>query len=158
VFPLLDFRKEILIDEINETIKIDPSVRFIATANIGAEYSSTRSLDRALEDRFMIFNLNYISGKELETYIKSCKELTTKQELNLTKMVEVYDFICKLYAEDEISTRLSPRVMINCTDLFEDFSFLQVFDTIIKSYFEDGGLLSSEVNTIKMFMDSKGIV
>lgn len=41
-------------EQINsETIEVAPGVSFIATANIGAEYTSTRLLDRALRDRFI---------------------------------------------------------------------------------------------------------
>jgi len=59
VFPLLDFRKDIRVEELSngngETIHVDPTVRFVATANIGLDYSSARSLDRALKDRFYSF-------------------------------------------------------------------------------------------------------
>ena len=36
------------------TVKVAPGVTFIATANIGNEYTATRVLDRALLDRFTI--------------------------------------------------------------------------------------------------------
>ena len=115
LFPLLDFRKTLEIDETNEIVHVAEGVRFIATANIGSEYSATRSLDRALEDRFMTFNL------------------------------------------DEISTRISPRIVLNCVGLFERFSFKDVFDTIVASYFESEASVSSELNTVKMFLDTQGI-
>ena len=40
------------------TIKVAKGVSFIATANIGNEYTSTRRLDRALEDRFVTIEMD----------------------------------------------------------------------------------------------------
>ena len=46
IFPILDFRRDIRVEELSEgkgeTIMVDPSVRFVATANIGLDYSSAR--------------------------------------------------------------------------------------------------------------------
>lgn len=41
----------------SETIKVAEGVCFIATANVGAEYTSTRTMDRALWDRFTIIEM-----------------------------------------------------------------------------------------------------
>jgi len=52
---LLDENQRYLrIDEMpnTPTIKVAKGVTFIATANIGAEYTATRVLDRAMLDRF----------------------------------------------------------------------------------------------------------
>jgi MoxR-like ATPase len=40
------------------TIMVASNVSFIATANIGTEYTSTRVLDRALMDRFEIIEVD----------------------------------------------------------------------------------------------------
>ena len=42
-------------------IKVANGVSFIATANIGTEYTSTRVLDRALMDRFEIIEVDILS-------------------------------------------------------------------------------------------------
>ncbi len=49
------------------TIYVAPGVSFIATANIGTEYTSTRVLDRALMDRFEIIEVDILY--ELKTYL-----------------------------------------------------------------------------------------
>lgn len=157
LFPLLDFRKSIKVEETGETINISDSVKFIATANIGSEYSATRSIDRALADRFLMFNLDYIDGKSLSHYCEEVFNLDETQKQSLYKTCQVYDFVLKLYQDDELSTRISPRTVISCLDLFKEFSFTDVFNTVVISYFNDDTSVSSEVNTIRMFMDSKGI-
>jgi ATP-dependent Clp protease ATP-binding subunit ClpA len=40
------------------TIKVAPGVSFIATANVGNEYTSTRVMDRALMDRFITIEMD----------------------------------------------------------------------------------------------------
>jgi len=54
------------LDEANgqETIKVASGVTFIATANIGNEYTSTRQLDKALMDRFTIVEMDLLTSEE----------------------------------------------------------------------------------------------
>ena len=47
-------------------IKVANGVSFIATANIGTEYTSTRVLDRALMDRFEIIEVDILSLSQEE--------------------------------------------------------------------------------------------
>ena len=56
----------------NETVKVAEGVTFIATANIGNEYTSTRVMDKALMDRFITVEmdvLNESEENELLTYM-----------------------------------------------------------------------------------------
>ena len=46
------------------TIKVAEGVTFIATANIGNEYTSTRALDKALMDRFTIVEMDMLNEEE----------------------------------------------------------------------------------------------
>lgn len=46
------------------SIKIHPEVTFIATANIGSEYTGTNMIDRALLNRFFPLELNIIPDTE----------------------------------------------------------------------------------------------
>ena len=46
------------------TIKVAKGVTFVATANIGNEYTSTRVMDKALMDRFIIVEIGRASCRE----------------------------------------------------------------------------------------------
>ena len=46
------------------TIKVADGVTFIATANIGNEYTSTRVMDKALMDRFTIVEMDVLNEEE----------------------------------------------------------------------------------------------
>merc|ERR1712185_637908 len=54
------------------TIKVAEGVCFVATANIGNEYTATRQLDKALMDRFVVIEMDTLSDEEehgLLTYL-----------------------------------------------------------------------------------------
>ena len=47
-----------------ETIPVAEGVTFVATANIGNEYTSTRVMDKALMDRFIIVEMDVLNSDE----------------------------------------------------------------------------------------------
>jgi nitric oxide reductase NorQ protein len=51
------------------TIKVADGVTFVATANIGNEYTSTRVMDKALMDRFTIVEMDVLSEEEETTLL-----------------------------------------------------------------------------------------
>ena len=64
---VLDYGQRYLrLDESNtqETIKVADGVTFVATANIGNEYTSTRVMDKALMDRFTIVEMDVLSEED----------------------------------------------------------------------------------------------
>ena len=75
LMTVLDYGQRYLrLDEANgqETISVADGVTFVATANIGNEYTSTRVMDKALMDRFTIVEmdvLNESEENELLTYM-----------------------------------------------------------------------------------------
>lgn len=156
IFPLLDFRREIHIEETGETIKVADGVKFISTANVGLEYSSARSIDRALQDRFMIFNIPYMTGKELKGYIKDTqgKEIAD----SMKNLCDVYDYSHKQYEASRISARMSPRMILNCCSLISKFSDAEVMNNVLLSMFEqDSSSITSDANIIREFGDSLGM-
>ena len=48
----------------SETVKVAEGVTFVATANIGNEYTSTRVMDKALMDRFIIVEMDVLNDEE----------------------------------------------------------------------------------------------
>ena len=67
LMTVLDYGQRYLrLDEANgqETIKVADGVTFVATANIGNEYTSTRVMDKALMDRFTIVEMDVLSEDE----------------------------------------------------------------------------------------------
>ena len=64
LMTVLDYGQRYLrLDEADnsETIKVADGVTFVATANIGNEYTSTRVMDKALMDRFTIVEMDVLT-------------------------------------------------------------------------------------------------
>jgi MoxR-like ATPase len=163
LFPVLDHRREICIEEENgdeRKIKVADGVRFIATANIGLEYSSTRTLDRALQDRFMTFNLPYITGEQMVDYINDTdQELTSDNKLMLNTLSQVYDYSHNLFGKGKIGTRISTRSVIDTLSLIKaDFGVRDILDhAILSQYEQDSSTIVNDANILREYADSIGV-
>ena len=160
IFPLLDFRKDIRVEELadgsGDTIAVDESVRFVATANIGLDYSSARSLDRALKDRFIPFHLDYISGKQLSKYITSLYNGETSKSAK--PLVQVYDYSHQQYKESKISSQISTRMVLECVPLMSTFTLKDILNNVLLAmYEEDSCSVINDANIIREYADSIGI-
>ena len=56
----------------SDTIKVADGVTFVATANIGNEYTSTRVMDKALMDRFTIVEMDVLNEADETTLLNKC--------------------------------------------------------------------------------------
>ena len=160
IFPILDFRRDIRVEELSDgkgdTIMVEPSVRFVATANIGLDYSSARSLDRALKDRFIPFHLDYIQGKELSKYITHLYngEISKKAK----PLVQVYDYSHQQYKDSKISSQISTRMVLECVPLMDKFSLKDILNNVLLSmYEEDSCSVINDANIIREYADSLGM-
>ena len=77
LFPCLDNRRELPLaiadSEGPRSVKVHPDCVFIATANIGSEYSGTQEIDAALMNRFLPLKVDYMPKQnEIEVLKKRC--------------------------------------------------------------------------------------
>ena len=162
LFPVLDHRREIHIEEqdgSSRVVKVADGVRFIATANIGMEYSSTRTLDRALQDRFMTFNLPYITGDEMVDFINDTHSMQANSMRKLETLAKVYDYSHSLFGKGKIGTRISTRSVIDTMSLIKDgFTVRDILDNAILSQYEqDSSTIVNDANVLREFADSIGV-
>ena len=78
LFPCLDSRRELPLaiadSEGPRSVKVHPDCVFIATANIGSEYSGTQEIDAALMNRFLPLKVDYMPVRnEIEVLKNRCK-------------------------------------------------------------------------------------
>lgn len=121
LFPCLDDRRKLQIEVASSgecrEIKVHPECCFIATANIGSEYTGTNTIDRALMNRFLPLELNYIPGVEEEKVLAKRKSV----EAHDAKMiVKIANNIRSLANKQEISSSLSIRETLMVADLVAD--------------------------------------
>ncbi len=136
------------IDEMPDTptIKVAKGVTFIATANIGAEYTGTRVLDRALLDRFA-------SVVEMEPLSKD-NEVTLLQmtypevdAFNLNAIAEIADHTrTQVKSEDpKVTTAISSRMTVEMAGLLNDgFTLAEAAEACVYPFFSTAGGNDSE--------------
>jgi len=126
-------------------IKVASGVTFIATANIGGEYTATRVMDRALMDRFVQIEMDLLD-KEGELALLKFK-FPEADEYSLNALAEIADTTRQLIKTDasKISTIVSTRVNVEAAGLIYDgFSLFEAANIAILPYFSNDGGLDSE--------------
>lgn len=121
LFPCLDDRRvlniEVASGDLSREIKIHPEVTFIATANIGSEYTGTMSMDRALTNRFFPLELGHIPSTEEEKVLIKRTGLSPDNAANLVKIT---NNIRSLASKSELSTSISIRETLMVSKLVSD--------------------------------------
>ena len=145
LMTVLDYGQRYLrLDEQNEqkTIKVAPGVTFIATANIGNEYTATRVLDKALMDRFTIVEMDILNEEEefgLLSYMFPNVDTTLLG--NVSKIAHM----TRVNAGSDdarIGSGISTRTTVELSGLLYDgFSLEEASEvSIYPQYSEDGGV------------------
>ena len=121
LFSCLDDRRnlniEIAMGSGEREIEVNPEVTFIATANVGAEYSGTNSMDRALVNRFFPLELGCIPKEEEKSVlVKRCN--ITKDQAEI--IVKIANNIRSLSNKQEVSVSLSIRETLMVASLVSD--------------------------------------
>jgi MoxR-like ATPase len=126
-------------------VKVASGVTFIATANVGGEYTATRVMDRALMDRFVQIEMDLLD-KDGELALLKFK-FPEADEYSLNALAEIADTTRQLIKTDasKISTIVSTRVNVEAAGLIYDgFSLFEAAQIAILPYFSNDGGLDSE--------------
>jgi nitric oxide reductase NorQ protein len=105
LFPLLDHRKT-LINPYAEDGNVKADCFFIATANEGANFSGTSSLDEAFRNRFYVINIDY-APKEIEQAILEKRDGISKKDAST--ICDIAQQIRAQYTEGSLSRSVSLR-------------------------------------------------
>ena len=135
------------------TINVAEGVTFIATANIGNEYTSTRVMDKALMDRFIIVEMDVL-GEEEEYGLLSYMFPHVNDDL--LKATASIAFGSRSEAKSEngrFTNGISTRTSVELAGLlFDGFDLREAAEvTIYPQYSEDGGV-ESERTYIKQLV------
>jgi len=128
------------------TIKVANGVSFIATANIGMEYTATRVIDRAILDRFSLIEMDVLSEDDEYTLLKG--KFPTIDENQLLQLCSIVGDIRKETNSDSprISTIVSTRNTIEIAELIMDgFSIHDAAELLIYPLFPNDGNDSERV-------------
>ena len=154
LFPCLDSRRMLPVemaggDELR-SIAVHPDCVFIATANVGAEYTGTMSLDRALVGRFFPLELDYMPlDSEVQVLIKRCGILPADAE----NIANVAGTVRSLYGKQEISCTISTRETLAAARLVADgWSSLEAMELTFLPLFEGTRTEGERGMVAKIFM------
>ena len=127
------------------TIKVAKGVSFIATANIGTEYTSTRVLDRALLDRFTLFEMD-ILNEDQEYALLEHKFPKVNKDTLLSLSAIIGDIRKEITSNNpKISNMVSTRNTIEIAELLDDgFTIEEAAEVLIYPLFSDEGGNDSE--------------
>ena len=136
-----------------ETIKVAPGVTFVATANIGNEYTATRVLDKALMDRFTIVEMDVLNEEEefgLLSYMFPHVDSTLLENVSkIANMTRVNSFSDDARISSGISTRTSVEL---AGLLFDGFDLLEASEVCIFPQYPDDGGVDSERTFVKQIV------
>jgi len=136
-----------------ETIPVAEGVTFVATANIGNEYTSTRVMDKALMDRFTIVEMDVLTDEEelgLLTY------MFPHVDPDLLKAVSEIAHTTRMESKSDtgkVSTGVSTRTSVEMAGLIYDgFGLDEASEVSIYPQFADDGGVDSERTFVKQLV------
>lgn len=140
MFPCLDNRRYLPVDvahnEEDQKIMVNDDTVFIATANIGGEYTGTNALDRALLDRFFPIETQYPQERD---EVKVLMTRTGIDETPATAIVRVANEVRKQYKDQELSSSISVRHTLQTAGLVVDgFDLTNALQAVVMPLFDDG--------------------
>jgi nitric oxide reductase NorQ protein len=135
------------------TINVAEGVTFVATANIGNEYTSTRVMDKALMDRFTIVEMDVLDNvQELELlqYMfpnVDVDSLSAIAEIANTTRVE------SMSETGKIDTAISTRSSVEMAGLmFDGFQLDEAASVCVYPQFSNDGGVDSERTFVKQLV------
>lgn len=139
-------------------VKVHESVSFIATANIGSEYTATRVLDRATLDRFEILEMDELTeSQETELLSKLYPNLPEMTISNIANLAHHTRINCAT-DDGKLSTAISTRTTKRLCELVSDgFSFKESLQIGAIPLFDKTGGVESERTYILQLLQKYGI-
>ena len=135
------------------TIKVAPGVSFIATANVGNEYTSTRVMDRALMDRFITIEMDSLD-KDMEFALLKMK-YPGADDKSLDAIAEIGSITRKEVraANPKLTNCLSTRAAVELASLIYDgFTLAEAAEVAIYPFFSEDGGVDSERTYVKQLV------
>ena len=156
LMPVLDQGQRYLrLDEADgqSTVKVADGVTFIATANIGNEYTATRQLDKALMDRFTIIEMDVLNDEEefglLQYMFPSVEKEALKNVADITHLTRVEAQTDNPRITSGVSTRTSVEI---AGLLFDGFNLMEAADITIYPQYDATGGVDSERTFVKQIV------
>ena len=156
LMTVLDYGQRYLrLDEANgsETIKVADGVTFVATANIGNEYTSTRVMDKALMDRFTIVEMDVLNEEDETTLLNYMFPSVDSVLLSNVAKIATLTRTESKSETARITSGISTRTTVElCGLLFDGFSLEEASEVSIYPQYDNTGGVDSERTFVKQIV------
>ena len=156
LMTVLDYGQRYLrLDEAtgSETIKVADGVTFVATANIGNEYTSTRVMDKALMDRFTIVEMDVLNEEDETTLLNYMFPSVDSVLLSNVAKIATLTRTESKSETARITSGISTRTTVElCGLLFDGFSLEESAEVSIYPQYDNTGGVDSERTFVKQIV------
>ena len=156
LMPVLDQGQRYLrLDEKEDqaTIKVAEGVTFVATANIGNEYTATRMLDKALLDRFTVIEMDILNDEEESGLLKY---MFPNVDAKLLEDIASIAHLTRVEATNDnarIDSGISTRTSVELAGLlFDGFKLEDAADITIYPQYDAAGGVDSERTFVRQIV------
>ena len=156
LMTVLDYGQRYLrLDEADgqATVSVADGVTFVATANIGNEYTATRQLDKALHDRFTVIEVDLLDEAEEFGLLNYMFPTVDSDSLNNVAKITSLTRVEALSENARIASGVSTRTSVEIAGLlFDGFSLLEAADITIYPQYDATGGVDSERTFVKQIV------
>ena len=132
------------------TINVAEGVTFVATANIGNEYTATRAMDRALVDRFIIVEMDTLTKEQEAGLLKDLHPGVTQEQVEAIADIASMTRTEVKNDAPRVSNAISTRISVEIAGLLEDgFTLAEAAEVCIYPFFDEDGGVDSERTFMK---------
>ena len=156
LMTVLDYGQRYLrLDEADgsDTIKVADGVTFIATANIGNEYTSTRVMDKALMDRFTIVEMDVLTEEDENSLLNY---MFPNVDGTILSNVAKIASLTRSESSSEtarINSGISTRTTVElCGLLYDGFNLQEAAEVSIYPQYDSTGGVDSERTFVKQIV------
>jgi MoxR-like ATPase len=134
-------------------VKVADGVTFIATANIGNEYTSTRVIDRAILDRFVTIEMDVLNDEQEFGLLKFMFPEVNEEDLKAVAEIAHHTRTQSMSDSGKVTAMVSTRASVEMAGLIYDgFDLFEAAEISIFPFFSNDGGVDSERTYIKQLV------
>ena len=134
-------------------VKVANGVTFIATANIGNEYTSTRVIDRAILDRFVTIEMDVLTDEQEYGLLKFMFPEVAEDDLKAIAEIAHHTRTQSMSDAGKVTAMVSTRASVEMAGLIYDgFDLFEAAEISIFPFFSNDGGVDSERTYVKQLV------
>ena len=134
-------------------VNVAEGVTFIATANIGNEYTSTRVIDRAILDRFVTIEMDVLNDEQEFGLLKFMFPEVNEEDLKAVAEISHHTRTQSMSDSGKVTAMVSTRASVEMAGLIYDgFDLFEAAEISIFPFFSNDGGVDSERTYIKQLV------